>query len=113
MNARAFITLLVVSLSQAWGAEQATFVCPPVLPSAPTPPWSIHTASSASSAEPSGRHSAAGMTLFAGHPKDDASLVPDSDKSIGRGRRESTWMLSGEHWVGCTYRGTAAMLGER
>jgi hypothetical protein len=53
------------------------------------------------------------MSLFAGHPKGDASLVPDSDKSIGRGTRESTWVLSGEHWVGCTYRGTAAMLVQR
>ena len=50
------------------------------------------------------------MSLFSGHPKDDASLVPDSDKSIGNGTRESVWILSGEHWVGCNYRGTAAML---
>jgi len=113
MNAKTAIALLLVFLSQASAAEDVAFACPSVLPSAPTPPWSMHTATSAPSGDPSGRHSAAGMALFAGHPRDDASLVPDSDRSVGRDARESTWVLSGEHWVGCAYRGTPAMLVQR
>jgi hypothetical protein len=51
-----------------------------------------------------------GMQVYAGHPRDEASLVPDRDKKLKASVRESTWRLAGEHWIGCSYADTSTLL---
>jgi hypothetical protein len=53
------------------------------------------------------------IEIYAGNPKDGASLVPDTDRRVSGPIRESTWELSGETWVGCHYRGEVNLLAKR
>lgn len=56
-------------------------------------------------------HPLRGMQLYSGHPRGMAALVPDDDKPITNGARESTWRLVvGEHWVSCSYPGASLAL---
>ena len=64
-------------------------------------------------ADHAGSQALIGASLYSGHPREMASLVPHQDRSVRSGHRESTWEISGEHWVGCAYRGTDTQLIQR
>ena len=53
------------------------------------------------------------IEVYAGDPKDGASLVPDEDRQVTGHVREATWALRGEHWVGCHYRRQSTFLARR
>lgn len=91
--------------------------CPPLVPSgfvpAPGFPFEIITrerGAPAPAAGPATVHPLNGVQVYAGHPRDMASLVPDEDKPLSNGARESVWRLTGNHWVGCSYPGASLVL---
>ena len=50
------------------------------------------------------------ISLYSGHPRDEASLAPHDDRAVTADLRESTWTLDGETWVGCFYGGSSVQL---
>lgn len=57
----------------------------------------------------------AGLGVYSGPPQEMASLVPDTQRRKGK-QVQSVWRFnadSDQHWLACSYRQTAAQLGQR
>lgn len=65
----------------------------------------------AATAQPRGFQS---LTLFSGHPREMASLAPDSQRRKGQ-VLSSSWKIadSEKHWLACGYTQTTAQLVQR
>ncbi|MGH7924300.1 MAG: STY0301 family protein [Candidatus Binatus sp.] len=91
---------------------RAQATCPPTIKveqqaSAPAPDWTVTY---------SGYETAiAGVTVFDGPPADEASLVPDSEKTAGD-YMVQTWKLTKSdrgYWLQCNYANTTAQIARR
>jgi hypothetical protein len=91
---------------------QADSACPPTIAvaqgaSAPSPDWTVTY---------SGYETAvAGVTIFDGPPSEQASLVPDNQKTVGDNIIQ-IWQLAKSdrgYWLQCNYANTTAQISRR
>jgi len=104
---------LVASAASAVGAEKPPVIkCPDVLEvreevSGQTDGWE------SLKDEGKGQHVLDNIFIYENHPREMASLVPDSQKEKGE-KLSSKWKLvdngKTDYWVGCSYRSTKMML---
>jgi len=113
---RAFTCLAIILLPVAsHSAElELVFACPkafPVVPASTDQAWQSLEDSNRQTAPARGvSMKLTGMSLYSGHPRERASLVPDDDRSIKGTGRLASWKFQGEHWVGCNYANSLNML---
>jgi hypothetical protein len=104
----AFIAMLSVPPTFSASME-SRFVCPSTLEARPQGTEDMWKALAGGDSS-SKTGTLVGMSVYSGHPSQMASLVPDHDRQAGTGLREAVWLLEGEHWVGCQYKGTKTQL---
>ena len=109
------LTLILIGLACATAPvhlAQAESACPQTVAveqraSAPTPDWTVTY---------SGYETAvAGVTIFDGPPAQQASLVPDSEKTVGDSIIQ-VWQLPKSdrgYWIQCNYANTTAQISHR
>jgi hypothetical protein len=109
------ITPILIACACAIAAPQlarAQSACPLTVAveqkaSAPTPDWTVTY---------SGYETAiAGVTIFDGPPAEQASLVPDNEKTVGDSIIQ-TWNLAKSdrgYWLQCNYANTTAQISRR
>jgi hypothetical protein len=75
--------------------------------SAPAPDWSVSYSGYDTAVQ--------GVTIFDGPPAEQASLVPDNEKTVGDDVIQ-TWQLTKSdrgHWLQCNYANTTAQISRR
>jgi hypothetical protein len=109
------LTLILIGLACAVAPAhfaRAESACPQTVvveqrASAPTPDWTVSY---------SGYETAvAGVTIFDGPPAQQASLVPDSEKTVGDNIIQ-VWQLPKSdrgYWIQCNYANTTAQISRR
>jgi hypothetical protein len=109
------LTFILITLACAIAPvhfAQAESACPATVAveqraSAPTPDWTVSY---------SGYETAvAGVTIFDGPPSQQASLVPDSEKTVGDSIVQVWQLQKGErgYWLQCNYANTTAQISRR
>jgi hypothetical protein len=101
---KTILFVLCLSACATAAAAPTTFSCPqhaPVAASAqPQNGWAVYKSKQQGEAN--------GLDFLLGHPRDMASLAPDTQRTRGA-RVESTWVLteaSDHYWLGCSYEKT-------
>jgi hypothetical protein len=106
-----FMIALAFAIAPAHRA-MAESACPPKISveqraSAPGADWTVSYSGYESAVQ--------GVTIFEGPPAEQASLVPDSEKTVGDNLIQ-VWRLAGSdrgYWLQCNYANTTAQISRR